>query len=197
MVLDPASTTAEEGVREIALSHAEARISGELFKNHLVTLGAEFRREDREEGTDKKMDFDNVSVYLQNEFMPLNSLYFVAGVRYDDNSMYGDQLAPRVSVIYDISDNLRLKGSYGQRFRAPSIAELYVESWKRRGKEIYQPNSDLDPEKSASHEAGIEGEYGILKSSLTYFRNELEDMIDAVYVGSTGSGQNKKDYYYM
>ncbi|UZJ40353.1 TonB-dependent receptor [Prosthecochloris sp. SCSIO W1101] len=191
----PTSSAAKGGAKEDALSQAEARISGEPFKNHLVTLGTEFRKEDRNNEPDEDMDHSNSSVFIQDEFLLLNSLYFVAGARYDDNSMYGNRLTPRISFIYDVLQNVRIKGSYGQGFRAPSIAELFVESWKKRGKQVYEPNPNLNPEKSESYEVGIEGEYKNYRGSLTFFRNELTDMIDATYIRSAGTGPMKKDYY--
>ena len=98
-------------------------------------------------------------------------------------------------MIYSIFNNLRLKGSYGCGFRAPTISELFVTSYRKRGKWVYEPNSDLDPEKSESYEVGIEGEYKKFWGRITAFRNEIEDLIEAVYYESTGTGNQRKDYY--
>ncbi len=195
ITLTPASTTSEEGTKDNNLNQAEARFSGLFFKQHLITAGLEYREEERKDATSKKMDVNNVSFYLQDEYQVFKPLYLVLGGRFDDNSKFGSQWTPRVSLIYDILDNLRLKGSYGRGFRAPSITELFVTSWRQKGKYIYEPNQNLKAEKSESYEVGIEGEYGSYRGSLTLFRNELKDMIDAVYYKSVGSGSAKKDYY--
>lgn len=195
ITLTPASTTSEEGTKDNNLNQAEARFSGLFFKQHLVTAGFEYREEERKDATAKQMDVNNVSLYLQDEYQIFKPLYLVLGGRFDDNSKFGSQWTPRASLIYDILDNLRLKGSYGRGFRAPSITELFVTSWRQKGKYIYEPNQNLKAEKSESYEVGIEGEYGSYRGSLTLFRNELKDMIDAVYYKSVGTGQTKKDYY--
>lgn len=191
----PTPATAEEGTKDNNLNQAEARFSGLFFKQHLVTAGFEYREEERKDATAKQMDVNNVSLYLQDEYQIFKPLYLVLGGRFDDNSRFGSQWTPRASLIYDILDNLRLKGSYGRGFRAPSITELFVTSWRQKGKYIYEPNQNLKAEKSESYEVGIEGEYGSYRGSLTLFRNELKDMIDAVYYKSVGTGQAKKDYY--
>lgn len=191
----PTPATAEEGTKDNNLNQAEARFSGLFFKQHLITAGFEYREEERKDATARQMDVNNISLYLQDEYQLFKPLYLVLGGRFDDNSKFGSQWTPRASLIYDILDNLRLKGSYGRGFRAPGISELFVTSWRQKGKLIYEPNQNLKAEKSESYEVGIEGEYGSYRGSLTLFRNELKDMIDAVYYKSVGTGSAKKDYY--
>lgn len=195
VAMDPTAGASEEGKKENYLNQAEGRFSGLFFKRHLVTVGVEFREEGRRDSSSSKMDVDNLGFLLQDEYQILEPLYLVAGVRFDDHSKFGSQWTPRVSLIYDITDHLRVKGGYGRGFRAPNLTELFVATWKQRGKKIYEPNSALDPEKSDSYEIGVEGEYGKFRGGLTFFRNEMKDMIEPVYTRSEGTGNNKKDYY--
>ncbi|MCS5594831.1 MAG: TonB-dependent receptor [Porticoccaceae bacterium] len=46
-------------------------------------------------------------------------------VRYDDYSDFGNEVSPRVGATFTMIDNLVLKASYGQGFRAPDLASLY------------------------------------------------------------------------
>ena len=119
----------------------------------------------------------------------------VLGLRFDDYSEFGSEWTPRVSLIYGILEDLRLKASYGKGFSAPSISQLFVTSYRKRGKWVYEPNPDLDPETSNSYEAAIEGEYKKFWGRISLFRNEVKDLIEPVYYRSTGSGRNKIDYY--
>ncbi len=189
-----AKVSAEENA-ERKLDQVEGRFTGIFFDKHVLTVGSEFRKESREDITGRDDDVDNFSIYLQDEYQVFNSLYLVFGVRFDEHSEFGSEWTPRASLIYNIFDNLRIKTSYGTGFRAPSISELFVTSYRKRGKWIYEPNSDLDPEKSESYEIGIEGEYKKFWGRITGFRNEIEDLIEAVYYKSTGKGKKKKDYY--
>ena len=189
-----AQVTGEEDAKR-KLNQIEGRFTGAFFDKHIITVGSEFREESREDETGRDDDVDNFSVYLQDEYQVLDPLYLVLGVRFDEHSEFGSEWTPRVSMIYSIFNNFRLKGSYGCGFRAPTISELFVTSYRKRGKWIYEPNSDLDPEKSESYEVGIEGEYKKFWGRITAFRNEIEDLIEAVYYESTGTGKQRKDYY--
>ncbi len=46
-------------------------------------------------------------------------------VRYDDYSDFGSEVSPRAGVTFTMIDNLVLKASYGQGFRAPDLSDLY------------------------------------------------------------------------
>ncbi|WP_320056201.1 TonB-dependent receptor [Desulfuromonas thiophila] len=193
--LSPAAHSTEEGFKKNVLNQVEARYSGLFFKRHLLSSGFEWR-EDRREGT--KVDsrqVENLSLYLQDEFRLFEALQLVVGLRYDDHETFGGQWSPRLSLIYHLSERWRLKASYGEGFRAPSLTELYVTSWRQKGKQIYQPNADLDAESSRSAELGVEGQLGVLRTGLTLFYTEVDDLIEALYQESRGSGKNAKDYY--
>lgn len=67
----------------------------------------------------------------ENEIYIFDDLYLLAGLHYDNHSEFGDHWIPRVSAVYSLLDNLRLKASYGKGFRAPSISELFLTSLRR------------------------------------------------------------------
>ncbi len=46
-------------------------------------------------------------------------------VRYDDYDDFGSAVSPRVGATFTMVDNLVLKASYGQGFRAPDMSDLY------------------------------------------------------------------------
>jgi outer membrane receptor for ferrienterochelin and colicins len=195
ITITPATDNSAEGGYKQYLNQAEARFTGLFLERHLLTAGVDFREEGRNNVSTDDMDVDNFSVYLQDEYQILDPLLLVLGVRFDDHSEFGSQWTPKASLVYAVNANFRVKGGYGRGFRAPSITELSVTSWKKKGKLIYEPNPDLDPEKSESYEAGIEGNYGSFRGSATAFRNEVKNMIDAVYERTVGTGNSAKDYY--
>lgn len=47
------------------------------------------------------------------------------GLRYTHSGQYGNNLSPRVSIVYNINKNNALKAIYGKSYRAPSLFELY------------------------------------------------------------------------
>lgn len=159
----------------------EGRWTGLILDRHKLTAGIEYRTEDREEDG-VKSEIDNLGVFLQDELTITNRFNAILGLRFDDHSGFGSVFSPRISAAYRVSDYLRLRGSYGEGFRAPSAFELYSGS-PYTIRRILIPNPDLDPETSRTWEAGADIDYGILSIGLTGFRNDIDDMIAEVFTG--------------
>ncbi len=190
-----AGSIGDESHAERSLNQFEGRYTDMLNDSHLLTLGAEYVEETRKDASGMDNDVDTLSLYLQDEYQIVDPLYLVMSVRWDDYSDYGSEWTPRASLTYSIKSNFRFKASYGMGFRAPDFLELYVPTYMKQGKEIYEPNPSLEAESSESFEVGVEGEYKNFQGRVTWFDNSIEDMIDAVYYMSTGSGKSQKDYY--
>ncbi|TVQ87456.1 MAG: TonB-dependent receptor [Chromatiaceae bacterium] len=180
------------------VDQVDLRYTGRFGQRQLVTLGGQWR----EDGLVDRVDRDQTTaavttrgVYLQNEIDLFDSLYAVLGVRYDHHGQFGAHWSPRAALVWSLSDRLRLKAAYGEGFRAPSLTELFVTSLRRRGREVYLPNTDLQPETSNSFELGLTGEFGRGYGSLTVFRNDIEDLIEAVFIGSEGRGNARRDLF--
>lgn len=47
------------------------------------------------------------------------------GVRYDDFSSYGDDTTSKIGLRWDVTDDIALRSTWGQVFRAPTVAELF------------------------------------------------------------------------
>ena len=159
----------------------EGRWTGLILDRHKLTAGVEYRTEEREEDG-VKSEIDNMGVFLQDEVVITDRFNAVLGLRFDDHSGSGSVFSPRISAAYRISDYLRLRGSYGEGFRAPSAFELYSGS-PYTIRRILVPNPDLDPETSRTWEAGADIDYGIFSMGLTAFRNDIDDMIAEVFTG--------------
>ncbi|MCJ8499762.1 TonB-dependent receptor plug domain-containing protein [Desulfatitalea alkaliphila] len=191
---------AESGRRQTEqyINQAEARYSGLLWHRHLLTIGGELRRDgldDTQMGLRTDASVDNSSVFAQNEFHLLDPLYVVLGLRYDNHSGFGDRWTPRASAIYSLTDALRLKGAYAHGFRAPSLTELNVTSFRRRGRDVYAANPDLEAESSITYELGIELTQARYYGRMTGFQTEVDNLIETVFDRSEGSGQNRRDFY--
>ncbi|WP_223786541.1 TonB-dependent receptor plug domain-containing protein [Marinicella meishanensis] len=64
---------------------------------------------------------DVTAVYFEALFPFMDNLEVNLAGRYDDYSDFGDNFAPKLSVRYQPMDNLTLRASYGQGFRAPTL----------------------------------------------------------------------------
>jgi len=189
-----------ERVTEQYTNQLEARYSGLFLGNHLLTAGGEVRREgldDTQNDMGTNEHTDNYSLFLQDEFQILDPLTLTLSLRYDSHSEFGEHWSPRASIVYTILEGLRLKGSFGQGFKAPSLSELYVKSLRQKGKLVYEANEDLKEEESTSYEVGVEGEYGDMYGGVTLFRTEVDNLIESVFDRSEGTGKNKKGIFYI
>ncbi len=96
-------------------------------------------------------------------------LNFSVSSRFDHHSRFGNYWSGRASTSYQILESTRLRSSFGNGFRAPSLNELFGK-WG---------NSDLKPETSLSFDAGIDQDFidGKLRFGATYFHILTEDLI--------------------
>jgi vitamin B12 transporter len=94
---------------------------------------------------------------------------FDVGLRRDDNDVYGGQTSLRSGAVVDVGGGVRLRASYGEAFRAPSLGELF---FPRSG------NPDLRPETGATWEVGIERDAGGFRAALTGFDTRQRNLID-------------------
>ncbi|MDQ7969442.1 MAG: TonB-dependent receptor, partial [Oxalicibacterium faecigallinarum] len=100
-----------------------------------------------------------------------------ASVRHDDNSAYGSKVTGSVGYGYRFSNNLRMSGSYGTSFRAPTFNELYFPG---------SGDPNIKPEEGRNAEMGIYYDDGNLDFSAAYYRNRLKNLIDNVNPCPTG-----------
>jgi vitamin B12 transporter len=145
-----------------------------LGETHLLTAGGE-TIEDRLDssliGTEKAT---RGALYMQDEWAIVSSLTATYGLRWDYHSIYGDQLDPRVGILWRLPAAFRLRASVGRSYRAPTFNDLY---WPASG--YTEGNPDLQPEKAWTYELGLErnfGKYAIVKAAGFY--RDVQDLIN-------------------
>lgn len=117
-----------------------------------------------------KQSVYTTGIYLQDQFEYNKSLFITAGIRYDKHQMFGNVSTFRIVPVYFIqSTNTKIKFSYGNGFKAPSLYYLYDPAFG---------NPELKPEKSKSWDAGIEQfiDNGNYSFSIIYFSADINDM---------------------
>lgn len=131
------------------------------------TLGLRFENWKTYDGY--TLDFTKPNDTSLNQHLPSNTL---------------ESTTPKATAAYQISDNSRVKASWGQAFRAPDARSLYRTYY--RGTVLYNANPFLKPEKSESFDIGYEYSFskgGIFK--LYAFQNEITDMISSKTISAT------------
>jgi outer membrane receptor for ferrienterochelin and colicins len=192
----------------------EAQWTGMLSDSHRLTSGVEYRTEDREDysktltrkvvtknnvstgvisgptttlTTDlSKLSHDsgNLGLFAQEEFHLSEPLSFIAGIRFDNHSDFGSEFSPKIASVLRIDEHLKLRASYGEGFRSPSLYELYTGSVQSK-KSILLANPDLAAETSRSFELGADFVSGAFESGITGFRTAVKNMISQALVDAT------------
>ena len=96
----------------------------------------------------------------------------VDGLDFDDDSLVGS-----ASLVYAVSDNLRLVSSYGTAFRSPNIVERLFNGPTPEGAGFQVLNPDLTSEESENIELGIKYLRSNAVFELLAFRNDIDDGI--------------------
>jgi len=104
------------------------------------------------------------------------AVHLTGGVRLDDHDRFGTHWTFGANGAIELRDNLRLRASFGEGFKAPTLYQLYG----------YGGNVALKPESSTAFDAGIElGDRGADRHfAITLFRRDSRNLID--YVSPSG-----------
>jgi vitamin B12 transporter len=92
----------------------------------------------------------------------------LATVRHDRNSQFGSFNTWALSAGYKLSPSLRLVGSMGTTFQAPSFNQLYFPGFG---------NPELTPQKGRAHEVGLRYQQGATRASAVLYRNRVQGFI--------------------
>ncbi len=119
-----------------------------------------------------------IGLFAQIESGPIHNLTLLLGGRYDKMSDVESRFSPRFSGMLNITNNLKIRGSYGGGFRAPSFNDMYIDFDHTSFGYRVIGNPDLVPERSIGTNIGLEyfWNYNLL-TNLTYYRNLFTDMI--------------------
>ncbi len=154
--------------------------------NQTIVLGFDYDDDEVESTTvftEKSRDNKAGFVSWLGDFEGVN-----AGIsgRYDDNEQFGGHSTGNAEIGLRITDAIRLVGSFGTGFKAPTFNDLYFpESFG------FQGNPDLDPETVRAHEIGLEGDMAWGQWSARYYHNDIDNLITIKSDFSTVENVNK------
>ncbi|HTD66979.1 MAG TPA: TonB-dependent receptor [Candidatus Limnocylindria bacterium] len=155
---------------------AELQLNKKLWERHIVTLGAEYRDDFRQEReisgqATVRQTRQSHGVYAQGDFEIVEELHFNGGVRYDHYGDFDPSCNPRLALIYNPVPKSTFKTIYGTAFRAPNFLEL------ADSQNSVTPMR-LQPEEITSYELVYEQRITPhLRSSLSGYYNEMDDLI--------------------
>jgi outer membrane receptor protein involved in Fe transport len=133
------------------------------------------------------------AAYAQIDYRLVQSLKLIGGLQ--TNKVGDDKVdvVPRAGVIWYALEQLSVKALYGEAYRAPSIDETDLNHPGLKG------NQDLNPEKVATIDAGVNYNTSNFQAGANYFRSSQKGIIVLVQVpGQTyRQYQNKTDIVYQ
>jgi vitamin B12 transporter len=164
--LDPFAASASEAQRARARAVATWRRDAGW-----VAGGVEWQREEAEStsafGGLPRRTARSRSAFAQAS-AALSRWRLDAGVRRDDHDAFGGETTAKAGAVYRLGENARLRASYGEGFRAPSLGDLYFPGFG---------NPELRPERSRSAEAALELGPRPLRLALVGFATDFDDLI--------------------
>ena len=178
----------------------DGHVSLKVMEGNRITFGGQLREEKLFDDVASASGVTTVqhnSVFVQDEFNLVDKLSLVGGIRFDHHDVYGWESSPRLYAVYEVTDNLVLKGGYGEGFRAPSLTELSAEFQvlAAGGRFWVFGNPDLDPERSKSWEVSVQYDQENWAISATLFQNDLENLVQSVCVSDCGVRGREIRYY--
>jgi hypothetical protein len=127
----------------------------------------------------------NLGLFVQDTFSPLDDLHINVGVRYDRYSLLieDSEFSPRIGVAYHVHDSgTVLRGSYSRIFMPPFAENLLLSSSAQARALSPDPNdagSDVQPERQHAYEVGVQQALGRrAKVDVAYYRKDIRNLAD-------------------
>jgi len=126
----------------------------------------------------------NVGLFVQDSFSPVEDLHLNIGVRYDSYRMIVDESAvsPRLGVAYHLHDSgTVLRGSYSRIFMPPFSENLLLSSSEqaRALATNGDPGVDVTSERQHAYEVGVQQAFSTrAKIDVAYYRKNIRNLAD-------------------
>ncbi len=145
------------------------------------TVGGQYWRARMSEGVaPEPFRFTQWAGFAEATLTIAESLKVTGGARYDDHSTFGSKWSPRAYAVWNISDQLTLKGGASRGFKTPRVEQIAegIIGFGNQGRTPLLGSPNLTPETSTSYEAALYFDTkGFFSGNLTLFNNDFTDKI--------------------
>lgn len=173
---DPvAGTRSYVGAFDTIRDTASAQGDVALAAGHLLSIGADWQRDEVESDTDYAVTArDNIAGFVEYQGRA-GAHRFNAALRHDDNEQFGDHGTGSIGWGYDFGSGLRFNASAGTGFKAPTFNDLYFP--------FGSGNPDLKPERSKSLNLGLAQSFDGWRWGLDVYETRIVDLValDSVF----------------
>jgi outer membrane cobalamin receptor len=139
--------------------------SAKLFHGNSITLGGDYTnyggKATQDIGSGNTMTYVDTTVYEVGVYGFIQQTLFEkltlnAGIRLQNNEVYGNEWVPSGGFAFKVTPTTIWKASVGKGFRSPTIRELFM----------FNRNPHLDPERIMNYETGVQQSF--LKQKLNF-----------------------------
>ena len=152
------------------------------------------------ENTRDFLDSDSVSqhaAFAQDEIALGDSTVLTVSGRFTHHDQFGTDFSPRTYLVFNATDNLTLKGGYGEGFKAPTIYQSSREfqTVSCGASPCYLTgNPDLKPQTSKSFEFTAAYASTSWSTQATVFSTKIKNMIERNLSDSIGTATDGTGY---
>lgn len=147
------------------------QLTAKLGDDHVVTSGFDFNQDKVLSMNGTKLT--NRAFYLQDEWNLTKRWKLTSGVRYDDNSSFGNHTTPRVNLGYKQDEKTDYYVAYSEFFITPTPYQLYSSAYG---------NKNLRPESGRTREAGVNHKFDdTLTANFHVFQRKADNVVGFVY----------------
>ncbi len=160
-------------------------------RKHMLNGGFGFEKESIKSNrlVENQKSSNLIYGFGQDEWQVTEKSTLLAGLRFDNHSIYGNYISPKLSIMYKPEPISRIRFSYGQGFKAPTFKELFLDFKILQVGYYVLGNPDLDPETSNSFILDMERWHtNKYHGRVNVFYNEINNLIDYVSVGYDNEG---------
>ena len=181
----PVNATANLNQRLYRLDSSVSQVIGgrQFLQGGVEWNQDEYRGFNRVLGDSIGQEISMVDLWINDRISLHERFALTLGGRFSHHNLYGSHFVPRVSSLLRVTENLRVRGTFGQGFRAPDLGQLYYRF--QNPLHVYQVigNAHLKPEESITYQLGFD--YGLekIRFAANFFRNDIQDLIQAEFIG--------------
>lgn len=150
----------------------------DITDNQLITVGFDYQDDKVESTSYTANDRDNNGFFAEYQ-LDTAKQNMTIGARNDDNEQFGSKTTGNIAVGHAINQRLKLIGSYGTAFKAPTFDELFFP---------FFGNPALKAENSKSVEVGLRGQQVWGNWSAHMYRTKVDNLI--VFDAALNSANN-------
>ena len=163
--------------------------SDNRIQTHAAQVGVQWQQDElsqhknkNSELTKEQVSRDVIEAYAQDDWLVGDNLEIITGIRYQNDTDFGDHIAPKIAAKYDYYDKSARKhifrASVGSGYRVPNLKERYFVFDHSNYNYKVLGNPKLVPETSISYQIGYQTD---LSKNTTFaingFYNDVKDLI--------------------